>query len=110
MSLELPAGYKINELAPLRYLVEEEGSAGLVEPAAISQAKQPEKREPQFDIDLPLTAATGQTTLKVSCSYYYCHEGADGLCKAAAVVWTVPVEIAADAPSDAVDLTFAERK
>jgi len=108
--LELPQGYKINDLAPLRYLVEEEGTAGLVQPAALSQAGQPDKHEPQFDIDLPLAAATGQTTLKVSCSYYYCAEGAEGLCKAAAVVWTVPVELAADASSDVVDLTFAERK
>ncbi|HEX4146762.1 MAG TPA: thioredoxin-like domain-containing protein [Pirellulales bacterium] len=107
--LELPPGYKMNELAPLRYLVEEEGSAGLVQPAALGQLAQPEKREPRFDIDLPLTAASGQTTLKVSCSYYYCAEGAEGLCKAAAVVWTVPVEIAADAPTDVVELTHAQR-
>jgi sugar lactone lactonase YvrE/thiol-disulfide isomerase/thioredoxin len=110
VTLELPPGYKINQLAPLRYLVEEEGTAGLVQPAALGQAGQPDKREPRFDIDLPLTAATGQTTLKVSCSYYYCQEGAEGLCKAAAVVWTVPVEVAADAPADAVELAYSEKK
>ena len=48
---------------------------------------------------LPLTGATGQTTLKVSCSYYYCQEGAEGLCKAAAVAWTVPIEIAPMGPA-----------
>ncbi len=108
--IELPAGYKMNDLAPLRYTVDEEVNAGLIDPAALGQPRQPDKRVPQFDIDLPLIAAAGKTTLKVSCSYYYCQEGAEGLCKAAAVIWTVPVEVSNGAPADAVELTYAERK
>jgi DNA-binding beta-propeller fold protein YncE len=104
VEIALPPGFKINDLAPLRYLVEEEKGAGLIKPDALGQLRQLDKRSAQFDIELPLAAPTGHATLKVSCSYFYCQEGAEGLCKAAAVVWTVPVEVVTDAPSDTVQL------
>ena len=110
VDIQLPPGHKINDLAPLRYLVEAEANAGLVKPEALGQLQQPDKHAAQFNIDLPLAAAAGKTTLKVSCSFYYCQEGAEGLCKAAAVTWTVPVEVAADAPGDTVELRYAELK
>jgi NHL repeat len=110
VQLDLPAGDKINDLAPLRYVIEEVANAGMVDPIALGQLKQADKPAPQFDIVLPLIAAAGKTTLKVSCSYYYCHEGAEGLCKAAAVIWTVPVEVSNGAPADAVQLNYTERK
>ena len=72
--------------------------------------QQIEKHAAQFNIDLPLAATAGKTTLKVSCSFYYCQEGAEGLCKAAAVAWTVPVEVAADAPARWSSFRHAELK
>jgi thiol-disulfide isomerase/thioredoxin len=104
VNLALPAGYKINQLAPMRYYVEAEKPEGPLDRSALGKAQQPDKLTSAFDIRLPLTETTGEDTLKVSLGYYYCQDGNEGLCKTGSVVWTVPVKIVADAASDTVEL------
>jgi hypothetical protein len=43
-------------------------------------------------------------------NYYYCQEGDNGLCKIGSVVWTIPVQLSADATTStiAVPLTVKE--
>ena len=60
----------------------------------------------EMAISLPLSAKSGEETLKVSLGAYYCQDGNEGLCRATSVVWTVPIRIAADAKSDSVALTL----
>ncbi len=102
--LELPAGYKINPLAPMRYVVEAEKADGPVNRSALGHAQEPVQLASAFDILLPLAESKGEDTLKVSLGYYYCQEGSEGVCKTGSVVWTVPVKLAAGAASDAVEL------
>ena len=104
VQLELPEGYKINPLAPMRYYVEADKAGGLVDRAALEHAKQPDKLASEFDIRLPLAKQAGEETLKVSLGYYYCQEGNEGLCKTGSVVWTVPVKLAAAAASETLVL------
>ena len=58
----------------------------------------------KLTIDVPVDSDTGSETLKVSLGYYYCREGAEGICKAASVAWTVPLEVAADAEATSLSL------
>jgi thiol-disulfide isomerase/thioredoxin len=102
VELELPDGYKINPLAPMSYLVEATGTDGPVDRTAIGELKKTDSPEAAFDIRLPLGRAEGEETLKVSLGYYYCQKGAEGLCKAGSVVWTVPVKLSAGAKHDSV--------
>ena len=104
VKLELPAGYKINPLAPMRYYVEADKAAGPVDRTTLGKAQQPDKPESAFDILLPLAESSGEDALKISLGYYYCQEGSEGLCKTGSVVWTVPVKLAASAMADAVEL------
>ena len=85
VTLKLPAGYKINPLAPLRYLVEADGNAGPIDREAIGKLAQAAEPAAKFDIELPASAATGSDTLHVSLGYYYCQEGSEGVCKAGSV-------------------------
>jgi hypothetical protein len=62
-----------------------------------------------FEIVLPISAETGRDTLRVTVNYFYCREGAEGLCKAGTAVWVVPVEASADAAESSVNLRHRAR-
>ena len=93
VQLNLPSGYKINPLAPLRYLVEGMPAQELFAADAYGRLIDVPERKPSFDIRLPLARPSGQETLRVSLAYYYCQDGSGGLCKAGSVAWTVPVKL-----------------
>ncbi len=93
VALKLPEGYKINPLAPLRYLVESTGSTGPINPAALGVLTSVEQPAADFTIDLPATATSGSETLRVSLAYYYCQDGSEGVCKVGSVTWNVPLTL-----------------
>ncbi len=92
VKLDLPAGYKINPLAPMRYYVDADKAAGPVDREALGKGQQPDPPAAEFDIRVPLAQTSGEDVLKVSLGYYYCQDGKEGLCKTGSVVWTVPVK------------------
>jgi hypothetical protein len=102
--LDLPAGWKVNELAPTSYYVEATTPAGPLDRSAIGKLVTLEKPAAQFDIDLPLAAATGDDPVKVLVTHYYCQQGAGGLCKIANLAFDVPVRLAPDATAQSADL------
>jgi hypothetical protein len=108
VALEFPLGYKLNREAPLRYLIEAESTKGPIARDALDKFTDVEDRSAQFDIELP-TAAMGMDKLKVSLAYYYCKTGAEGVCKAGSVVWTLPVSLAVDAAENSVRLPHKVR-
>ncbi len=53
---------------------------------------------------LALTLAAGTTTVDVRGVVYYCREGNQGLCLARDYAYTIPVTVAAGAPTTTVTL------
>jgi thiol-disulfide isomerase/thioredoxin len=106
VELELPAGYKINPLAPLRYLVESREGKGPLDRKSLGKLVTLDKPAAAFDIELPTTAATGNEKLKVSLGYYYCQEGAEGVCKVGSVVWSMPLLVSPEASATTAPLSF----
>ena len=104
VAIELPEGYKLNPLAPLRYRVEAVGDAGPVDRAALGTPVTLEIPATSFPIELPLIETVGDAQLRVWLTYYFCQEGSEGLCKAGSVVWTVPLTLAGDADESTVRL------
>ncbi len=104
VDLKLPAGYKINPIAPLRYLVTAAGEAGPIDRAATGKLERIAEPAASFAIDLPAKAA-GSENLEVAVAYYYCQDGNEGLCKAGSVLFKVPVTVA-DAGEAAAPLSF----
>ncbi len=91
IQLKLPAGWKINDLAPMAYYVEAESESGPIDRTAVGKTSL-DKPATTFNIALPVTG-TGPDVIKVSMNYYYCQDGGEGLCKVGSVVWTVPLNI-----------------
>ena len=120
VTLRFPAGFKINPQAPPAYWIEPAGqrtphapregerhaerdeygtAAGPVRRTSLEHLVRLDKSRAAFSIELPVDAGTGRDVLRVGLSYYYCREGAEGLCKAGSVVWVVPLELKSDAPA-----------
>ena len=88
----------MNPLAPTGYQVDRVGDGpGLVAKTSLGQRTRLDEPAPTFDISLPLDSSTGRETLRVSVTYYYCREGAEGVCKFGTVAWLVPIELSAEA-------------
>ena len=106
VELTLPEGYKINPLAPLRYLVEAEGTSGPIVRDGLGRLVRVEPPSDAFDIELPATASAGSDKLKISLQYYYCQKGSEGVCKAGSVIWSVPIELSDEATASSATLPF----
>jgi thiol-disulfide isomerase/thioredoxin len=126
VTLRFPPGFKINPQAPPAYWIEPAGQGtphapregerhaerdeyntapgGPVRRTSLEHLVRLDKSLASFPIKLPVDAAAGRDVLRVGLSYYYCREGAEGLCKVGSVVWTVPLELKPDAPATSIAL------
>ncbi|MCC7087454.1 MAG: redoxin domain-containing protein [Pirellulales bacterium] len=106
VKLDLPQGYKINQLAPMRYFVEIEGEAGPIDSNALNRLVKLERPAAQFDVPLQIakSATPATAAVKLSFHYYYCQEGAEGLCKIGSVSFYIPIKLSAAAKSSTVEL------
>jgi DNA-binding beta-propeller fold protein YncE len=111
VALTLPAGFKINPAAPMAYSVEsaDSKSPGTLRLASSEKPTSLDKPATNFTITLPVQSETGEDKLQVGLTYYYCREGAEGLCKVGSVVWTVPVRLSPDASKSAIPLRHQVR-
>jgi hypothetical protein len=98
VKLTLPEGYKINPLAPMNYRLAADGD-GPVDRGALG-VKRLETPAAEFVAALPVTAADGDDTVRLSLTYYYCQEGGEGLCKVGRATWTVPLRLTDDGPAE----------
>lgn len=102
VQIELPFGWKINPLAPMKYWLKSLVPGGPVDDASLGQkAVQPPSAA--FDVAVPI-AGTGNDGIQLSMEYYYCQQGGEGLCRVGSVVWTVPLRISSDAHTSRVSL------
>ncbi len=113
VEIKLPAGFKINPLAPMAYRVdpaEAKGSAaGPVRADALGKSVRIPTPATQFEIPLTVDGSHGDQPLDVAVDYYYCREGAEGVCRMGTVVWTVPLSLSPEAKSDSVSLEHQVR-
>lgn len=105
IDLDLPAGFKVNKLAPPIYRLDVTGPqellaadqlGNLVEAAASDQ--------PAVQFNVPLANKSGQAKVTVTLTYQYCKEGIGGVCKIRTLAWTVPVSVEQDATEKEVKL------
>lgn len=106
IELTLPEGYKINPRAPMSYRVEAAAAKGPVRRAALGKSMKIKEPATSVDVQLPVDGASGEDVLKLSLTYYYCQEGAEGLCKVGTAIWSVPVKLNAKASETSVLLTL----
>ena len=97
ISVDLPAGYHLNPMAPQRYTVSVDNGKviSLDEKSASRSAK-----DLQLPVRIPLRSANaGTAKLRVQVTLFYCREDNTGTCRIKTLVWQAPVEVTDDAKS-----------
>jgi thiol-disulfide isomerase/thioredoxin len=97
--IELPFGWKMNTAAPLTYLVESK-SGDVIAGESLGKLKQIEKPSVDFEIALPVSADAGEAKLSIGLQFYYCRDGAEGVCKEFTGRFNFPIKIDASATAD----------
>jgi hypothetical protein len=93
ISVELPAGYHLNPLAPQRYKVSVDGKNLAVDEKVAAKAA----KDLKLPILVPITpGAPGSTNLRAQVTLFYCREDNTGTCRIKTLVWQVPVEVTSD--------------
>jgi sugar lactone lactonase YvrE len=105
VTLAVPAGYKVNELYPVRYKIEAEGQPALVAAEHLGQPHKAELNEQAAGFRVPMTGTEGRGDVTVSLTYGYCRGGEGGLCKINTARWSVPLIVAKDAAAASIALT-----
>ena len=100
VSLKVPAGWKINSLAPMSYWLDSTKETGPADRSKFGKRKL-DKPVAEFEVPVAVTG-NGSDEIAVSLNYYYCQGGDDGVCKVGSVVFTVPLKIATDGAESAV--------
>lgn len=106
VELTLPDGYKINPRAPMSYRVEAVEAKGPLRRAALGKSTRLKKPAARFEVPLPVDGTSGKDTVNLTLTYYYCQEGAEGLCKVGSAVWSVPITLSSKATAASVPLTI----
>ncbi|HEV3415373.1 MAG TPA: NHL repeat-containing protein, partial [Pirellulales bacterium] len=110
IKFSLPAGYKMNPLAPLRYYLEADGATGPIDRNSLGKLEQLDHPAAEFEIKVPIRQSNGRDALRLSMNYYYCQERAQGLCKVGAVEWTIPFALSSDAAAPSIEVPLEVTK
>jgi hypothetical protein len=102
VELKVPDGWKINPLAPMSYWLDSPRESGAADRAAFGRVKLA-RPVAEFDVPVKISAA-GEDEVQVSLNYQYCQDGENGVCKFNAVVFTVPLTVAATGKAEPVSL------
>lgn len=96
LAVEVPAGYKINDLAPFSMAWQADGQVISLDTATADQRLV----SPTFPLTVPASFSEGEATLTVDLVIYYCEAGAESLCFIEQVRLVVPVAVAGDGPAN----------
>ena len=110
VTLTIPDGHKLNDLAPISWEVFAEGEQTIVDRDALGvrdEATVNDQKVAHFD--LPMTGQPGEATLYVRVSFGYCGLDKNALCHLASAKWKVPVMLSADGTSKEVSLSFPKQ-
>ena len=108
VDLQLPKGWKINKLAPMRYDLQLTKDKGPIARTVVGKKKLAEPST-QFDVVLPVSG-TGNEQVQLVMTYYYCQAGGEGLCKVGKVNFQVPLVIADKGTEKPIRLTHVVGK
>jgi thiol-disulfide isomerase/thioredoxin len=104
IQVDLPEGFKINELAPFLYQVDNGGSAEIVRGDSIGKLQRASLDADRCVVTVSTVPGVGSGTIRLSLSYYICREGAEGICQIRSAVYEIPVERSAKATQKHIDI------
>jgi len=110
LAFQLPDGFKLNKLLPVRCRVTSDGDA--LFPADQLGVRHEAESEDGLSarFALPVAKPAGAATVQVAVTYGYCREGTGGLCKIDTVRFRIPLVLAAGADTKPVALEVTPGK
>lgn len=109
IGFDLPEGYKINELIPVKYTLTAEADQTVIAANDLVKRKAAEFADGKAGLEIPFSQQAGKTVLTISLSYGYCKEGAGGVCKVGTSTWKIPIVASADAKPTPLMLTASPK-
>ncbi len=104
VEIKLADGWKINPLAPMSYRINAISEQGPVDRSQIGKSIKVGEKKASFAVPLPVAKNAGTDRVKLTLTYYYCQDGAEGLCKVGQVTWVIPLKVDAATKQDSVSL------
>ncbi len=112
IQLQLPEGMKVNAAAPWSYRIEPTDSTPgerLVAAESLEKPRRIAQPATTVEIPIPVVAPAGRQTVRVVLNFFYCREGAEGLCRMGTIAWRVPLEVSESASQSAATLRHTVR-
>jgi thiol-disulfide isomerase/thioredoxin len=106
VTVPLAKGFKLNEGAPLVYLVETPDKTGVLAPEVPPEGQRLKPQVPQFNVTVPLAKAAGageSLALRFSLQVFVCKETSN-LCQIKNFVWNLPIAFSASGASEPINL------
>lgn len=104
VTLKLPDGYKMNSLAPVRYLVSAGSNQSLFPAALTKTIRKKETATDTFTLEVP-ARTNGAETIQLMMNYFYCQDGSEGLCRTGGVRWKLALTVDPAASESVVQLS-----
>ena len=96
VDLQIPDGYKLNNLAPLRAKLFAKGKQPLIAEKHLGKSIKGKVDGETAVFAIPLAASEGSAQLQLSVTYSFCRGGVGGLCKLHTSRWLLPIAITTD--------------
>ena len=106
IALTIPAGYKLNELAPVTWEIFADGEQTMISAESLDQRDEAVVVDGQASFDVPMTKEPGTATFFVRVSYGYCGTAENALCRLATATWRVPLTVATEGADPLLKLAF----
>ena len=101
LAVELPEGYKINDIAPFSMVWTSD-----VDSAVLGEGAEQTIVEPAFPLELPVSLSEGEAVLTGDLVIYYCEHESVGVCLVEQVRLEVPINAVKDG-EDGLTVTYA---
>jgi hypothetical protein len=107
VDLNIPDGYKLNDLAPITGSVFFHKRDDVIQPSELATGLTPSVADGKATFDIPATSSFNSAVLLIEVSYGYCKDE-DSVCRLAEQVFRVLVTVADDAETDTVRMSFPD--
>ena len=106
VNLTIPAGYKLNDLAPVTWEVFTDAEQVIFPAETLGERDEAAVVDDVASFDIPMTGESAMATVYIRVSYGYCGMGKNALCRLASATWRIPATVSSDAKESSLNLSF----
>lgn len=110
VDLNVPKGFKLNQLAPLTREVFQIEGEPILSPDALKGPATATVEDGAAVFEIPLTGAAGQADVAVTMSYGFCDSESESICRLASAMWRFSLVVSDDATTVKCELKFPGEK